>query len=343
MHQVSTFATRVRSTQDALADSTEALADAERKLGKAHSAKRDFIQAEQQLEAELADRDKEIELLRGRQADLEASVAKLESDKESILKDHSDSTEAHSTSLETVRAELESLKTAKEQNKDQLEASKTEASTKIAELESLSQRLQESLNTATMDLSEKEGKHRRAHKSLLSTVFATIDSSHLVGKFEYPAECQVQVSQFQEKAAKLTSLQQEFDDYKTRASRVLQVVSLPTPPTLPPFYTRTHVHTHSPPPPPQALLCAWSAHADAHHLVWICDLQSKEKTIEDLRVAAGGTPGDVGSSSVEAIELKRERDALIEEVKDLSGTISQLRLDLQVCEHATLLGRYNAD
>ena len=154
--QVSTFATRVRSTQDALTDSREALAEAERKLTKAHGAKRDFLNAEQQLEAELTDRNQELELLRTSHSELETQVAKLEKEKLTLLTGHADASESHITQLQKVTAKLAALEKSKDDNRGSLEASKNRAESKLAELESLCETLKGNLASANESLEEKE-------------------------------------------------------------------------------------------------------------------------------------------------------------------------------------------
>jgi len=95
----------------------------------------------------------------------------------------------------------------------------------------------------------------------------------------FAAARKAQVTEAAKTSSQLIGLQQELDDYKSRAARVLL---------------------------------------------------TKEKTIEDLRAAAGGVVGSGESpTSVEAIELRRERDALNDELKELRETVHRLRTELQ--------------
>eukprot|EP00040_Diaphanoeca_grandis_P023819 m.130109 g.130109 ORF g.130109 m.130109 type:complete len:731 (-) comp29459_c0_seq2:169-2361(-) len=252
--EVSTFATRVRSTQDTLTDTRKALGEAERKLSKAISAKRDFIQSEQQLEAQLADKTREVEIL---QVDLDKAESQLTSlleTKETSQKEHADATESLAKALATTQSDLEELKSKKDSTQGTLEASRSAAEKKLQSLQAECAVLQGNLQAATTSLEQKSATISQQSKQLTTS------------------------------AQQLKKSQTELDDYKTRASRVLQM---------------------------------------------------KEKTIGDLRASAAGGLGsdaDVGQSATELIELRREKESLVEELAELKGLVVQLQNENQDLE-----------
>eukprot|EP00041_Stephanoeca_diplocostata_P027423 m.753581 g.753581 ORF g.753581 m.753581 type:complete len:234 (-) comp23172_c0_seq5:97-798(-) len=132
--EVSSYMTRVRSTQDALSDTREALAASERKLTRAHSAKREFIEREDTLQraadtAAAAARELEEKL-----AGQEQMLVDLRAEKDMLLQDHADASHAHNHALSALRAELEALQASKADTHGSLEASRTEAEDNLRRL-----------------------------------------------------------------------------------------------------------------------------------------------------------------------------------------------------------------
>eukprot|EP00041_Stephanoeca_diplocostata_P027422 m.753535 g.753535 ORF g.753535 m.753535 type:complete len:776 (-) comp23172_c0_seq1:247-2574(-) len=191
--EVSSYMTRVRSTQDALSDTREALAASERKLTRAHSAKREFIEREDTLQraadtAAAAARELEEKL-----AGQEQMLVDLRAEKDMLLQDHADASHAHNHALSALRAELEALQASKADTHGSLEASRTEAEDNL-------RRLRDEHDAQTAEL------------STLRTTLATRDRE--VGTLQTRAAAS---------DARHTALATEFAEYKTKVTQVLQM------------------------------------------------------------------------------------------------------------------------
>eukprot|EP00038_Savillea_parva_P020638 m.32016 g.32016 ORF g.32016 m.32016 type:complete len:716 (+) comp4852_c0_seq1:113-2260(+) len=190
--EVSSFTTRMRSTQAALQDTRERLAAAERRVTKARAAQRDEQQRVQKLEAQIDAHDAETKALEDRILIAEQQVTDLKAEKEIILKDHTDSSTAHDGALTALRNELEALKSSRAATQGSLEASKsaTEEQLEAARAEKL--KLDQKLSEAIADASAKAAALKDA-----TARTAALQQQH-------------------------ANLQGEFNEYKAKATQVLQ-------------------------------------------------------------------------------------------------------------------------
>jgi chromosome segregation ATPase len=190
--EVSSFATRMRSTQATLQDTRGRLAASERKVTKVHGGQRDEQQRAQRLQDKMDQQATGMQALEDRLMVAEQHVIDLQAEKEIILKDHADSGAAHDGALTSLRTELEALKSAKAVTQGSLEASKSATEEQLGTLRTTHASIERRLHDVTADATAKAAAVQKA-----ATRTALLEQQ-------------------------LAGLRTEFADYRTKAGQILQ-------------------------------------------------------------------------------------------------------------------------
>lgn len=191
--EVASFAARIRSTQDTLSDTRKDLEATQRKLARAHAARRSNLEREEELQRDVAEREQQILSLQKQVVRLTEKAGKAAKEKESLLNDQATSSAAQGRALEAMRLELQALKQDKANDRQTVAAVEESKEMLLSEIQQENATLVASL-TATQE---------------------RLDESQ-AGLNKQAAACQSAYNEVQ-------TLQREYADYKAKATRILQV------------------------------------------------------------------------------------------------------------------------
>jgi chromosome segregation ATPase len=182
------FARRIKSTQGTLSDTKKLLADAQKKISRVQAEKRKGDEAKRELMGKLEKSGRQVTELDEKLVRLDGQIAELQRSKAQMLRESAESGSSQQGEIDSLRAELLQLKEAEGTNS--LQAQKEDK--RAAEL-------QRQLAAAAAELEASQNE----------TAAAEADASESKARLKALG-------------ADLKSVQAEFQEYKGRATRVLQ-------------------------------------------------------------------------------------------------------------------------